>query len=119
MRNLRELDKWRLTGKALPAFYGGYEGDETCGAFAVPIGSHLFAVVAAANKGFDHVSVSLPNRCPSWEEMDKMKRLFFKPDEIAFQVHPKETDHISVYPFCLHLWRCWWIDPPMPPKEFV
>jgi hypothetical protein len=37
--------------------------------------------------------------------MDHVKRLFFKDSECAMQLHVPVTDHISVHPFCLHLWR--------------
>jgi hypothetical protein len=73
----------------------------------------------AGAEGWDHVSVSLPRRCPTWEEMDFVKRTFFAPDEIAMQLHVAESDHISFHPFCLHLWRHVEHKIPLPPGIFV
>ena len=50
-----------------------------------------------------HVSVSLPNRCPTWEEMCFIKELFFG-DNVAIQFHPKKKDYVNNHPYCLHLW---------------
>ena len=59
--------------------------------------------------GWQHVSVSLysyPNTCPRWEIMCAVKDLFWEPEEIVVQFHPKKSDYISMHQGCLHLWRC-------------
>jgi hypothetical protein len=59
-----------------------------------------------AEYAFDHLSVSLSNRCPTWEEMDYIKRLFFKPEEVAYQLHmPRLRQHQHASLHCLHIWR--------------
>lgn len=78
----------------------GYSGDMN-GAYQF---GHL-RVFASDGMGWDHVSVSLRTRCPTWDEMEMVKRLFFKPDETAMQLHVPESDHINDFEFCLHLWR--------------
>jgi len=118
MRDLRELDRWRRRDAAVLRHYGSV-GDETCGAFTVPVGSHTFDCVASSDGGWDHVSISLPNRCPSWLEMDALKRLFFRDHETAMQLHLPPGDHISLHPYCLHIWRPQDVPLPVPPKEFV
>ncbi len=35
------------------------------------------AVVFSCGGGWDHVSASYPDRCPTWEEMCKVKDIFF------------------------------------------
>ncbi|MGB7549888.1 MAG: hypothetical protein WBM14_19305 [Terracidiphilus sp.] len=55
--------------------------------------------------GWDHVSVHGPNRCPTWEEMCKIKELFFKDDETVMQLHPAKSNYINCHPYTLHLWR--------------
>ena len=120
MRDLRTLEAYRdhVRGRTL----WGWGGDETCGAFSVPspIDRAPMVVVASSGEGWDHVSVSRVNRCPNWTEMEHVKRLFFRDDETAMQLHVPLSEHINVHPHCLHLWR-----PndgraiPMPPKEFV
>src|SRR5690606_20343251 len=106
MRNLRVLDVYRDVSPDVIRFYGGV-GDETCGAFLVPspIDQKPMRVIASANGGWDHVSVSRQHRCPNWPEMEHVKRLFFKDDETAMQLHVPPSDHISHHPHCLHLWR--------------
>jgi hypothetical protein len=61
---------------------------------------------------WDHVSVSTATRCPTWEEMEFIKRLFFERDETAMQLHVPARDHINNHPYCLHLWRP--LDQPIP-----
>lgn len=76
-------------------------------------------VIASWSGGWDHVSVSRTDRCPTWDEMERVKRAFFRPEEVAMQLHVAEMDHINKHPYCLHLWRShkWVI--PMPPKWMV
>ena len=108
---MRELtgtpfDEWRQTGPNVVALYGD-AGDETCGMFLVPIGSDgdQVTVIASAEQGWDHVSVSHHKRCPSWDTMSRIKRLFFLDDEWAVEFHPPPRDNISLHDKCLHLWR--------------
>jgi hypothetical protein len=120
MRNLRLLDRYRDTSPATVAWYGGV-GDDTCGAFFVPSPTDRadLKVIASSGDGWDHVSVSRPNRCPNWPEMEHVKRLFFRDDETAMQLHVPPADHISIHPNCLHLWRPQNVDLPRPPGWMV
>jgi len=118
MIRLRELSRYR--DRAWERSMGG-EGDDLGGCFVVPTltGAKL-RCIASNDAGWDHVSVSvsLP-RCPTWMEMDHIKRLFFRPDEVVMQLHPAEGDHISMHPYTLHLWRPHGMKIPLPPKDFV
>jgi hypothetical protein len=76
-------------------------------------------VLAATQDGWDHVSVSFKDRCPTWDEMEWVKRAFFRPDEVAMQLHVAEADHISFHPYTLHLWRKTDGSIPLPPKKHV
>jgi len=101
------------------------------GAFLIPFTSGMRKVYirVIASRGdhkerdetlkWDHVSVSLSNRCPTWDEMDFIKRLFFKPEETAFQLHVPDDRHISNHPYCLHLWRPVHLEIPRPPDILV
>lgn len=62
-------------------------------------------VVWSNGRGWDHVSVSYENRCPTWEEMCKIKDAFFKEEETAIQYHPAKSEYVNLHPYCLHLWR--------------
>jgi hypothetical protein len=69
--------------------------------------------------GWDHVSVSLPDRCPTWDEMCRVKEAFFLPEECVMELHPQRSQYVNCHPFCLHLWRPQAKKIPMPPREFV
>lgn len=89
-------------------------------AFRVRINSlWLLKVIASDGYGWDHVSVSCEGRCPTWGEMELIKRLFFKEDETAMQLHVPPQDHVNCHPYCLHLWRPQDAEIPRPPSELV
>jgi hypothetical protein len=121
MKDLMQLDAYRRRDRRVFEMYGS-TGDETCGMFDLPCPRTGVTLVclASAGGGWDHVSVSLPNRCPNWLEMDHVKRAFFENHETAMQLHVPVADHINEHPYCLHLWR-----PndgreiPRPPASFV
>lgn len=56
---------------------------------------------------WDHVSVAplKRNKLPTWEQMCKVKELFFKPEEAVIQIHPPKDEYVNNMPNCLHLWR--------------
>ena len=69
--------------------------------------------------GWDHVSVSKRSRCPTWIEMDAVKRRFFKDDETVMQLHLPVGKNLSFHPYCLHLWRPTRETIPVPTPELV
>lgn len=99
MRNLKLLDKYRIEHPLC-----GW-GDDKEGAFQIPFIRGSLRVIASTGEGWDHVSVSLERRCPSWDEMKKIKEMFFLDEEEAFQIFPAKKDYVNVHPFCLHWWR--------------
>ena len=62
-------------------------------------------VIAADGLGWEHVSVSRRDRCPTWEEMCQIKALFWDREDCVVQYHPPESDYVNNHPYCLHLWR--------------
>lgn len=128
MKDLRELNHYRDRNSQYSAAGGlTHPGmDRYAGFFRIPVAGSKrpLCVIASAGDGpgthgWDHVSVSLPSRCPRWEEMDLVKRLFFHPHEVAMQLHPPESDHISNHPYCLHIWRPIAGEIPLPPSILV
>ena len=117
MRDLRILAGMAIYHPTL----GWPLGDGTAGAYRVPhhASGVTLTVIASSSDGWDHVSVSLPNRCPNWQEMEYVKRMFFRDAETAMQLHVPPSDHISVHPYCLHLWRPHNVEIPRPPKSMV
>jgi len=79
----------------------------------------MLRVIASIAGGWDHVSISLPDRTPRWEELEFIKRLLFKPHEVAVQFHVPMDDHVNIHPYTLHLWRSHNQKIRLPPKLFV
>lgn len=71
------------------------------------------------SKGWEHVSVSLPNRCPNWPEMCFVKDLFWTEDETVIQFHPPKADYVNNHAFCLHMWRDTKFNIRLPPSILV
>lgn len=119
MRNLDQLNRYRDIQAGIS--FCGWGGDATCGVFQLPSpddGKKLMIVASTAD-GWDHVSVSRPDRCPTWNEMTHIKRKFFKSEEEAMQLHVPASDHINMHPYCLHLWRPQHAEIPRPPGWMV
>ena len=76
-------------------------------------------VIFSNGGGWEHVSVSFNNRCPTWEEMCEIKDMFFRPDEVVVQYHPAKAEYINNHPYCLHLFRPMTQDMPTPPAWMV
>jgi len=76
-------------------------------------------VIASWGGGWDHISVSYSNRCPTWDEMCFVKDLFFNKDEMAIQYHPVEKDYVNLHPYCLHIWNPQNADVPTPDKAML
>lgn len=68
---------------------------------------------------WEHVSVSLMRRTPTWEEMDFVKRIFWRDDETVLQFHVPRAVHINVADTCLHLWKPIGVEILLPPPQTV
>ncbi len=107
-------DKFRVTHPA----YG--PGDETNGLFEItPKHSQRVRVIASNGMGWEHVSVSRDDRCPTWDEMCQVKDLFWDEDDCVVQYHPPKSDYVNIHKNCLHLWRPMDVEMPRPPKLMV
>ena len=96
-------------------------GGEHNGAFILrhPNTYRKFMVIISDGGGWDHVSVSTRNRCPTWDEMCWVKDLFFDVTEYAIQIHPRAEDYVNDHPHCLHLWKPQDEHLELPPPIFV
>lgn len=138
MKNLTDpdIERWRI---AHPAGQVPDHMRAWAGCFQVPFNAKLGRLgtvvnlrVIATRGGYqgddrdteemerwDHLSVSTATRCPTWEELEHVKRLFFKPDECAMQLHVPPRDHVNNHPYCLHIWRPIDVPIPRPPAIMV
>jgi hypothetical protein len=73
----------------------------------------------STNGQWEYVSVSAPDRCPTWEEMCFVKDLFWSGSETVIQFHPKKSEYVNTHENCLHLWKRVGVDEKLPPQNFV
>lgn len=87
----------------------------------VQIGKWRGSVIWSYDGGWDHVSVAPYNRriIPSWEDMCRLKDMFWRDDEVVIQIHPAKSEYVNNMPNCLHLWRCTCAEQPTPPSIYV
>ena len=115
MKSPEQLREWYFHCKTAETVGVGVDGV----ALNLEINSVTFAVIASWGGGWDHVSVSLPNRCPIWPEMDFIKSVFWHPNEVVMQLHITSKRKINVHPYCLHMWKPQTKTIPLPPRVFV
>jgi len=111
----QKVERYRVRGGRLGT-------DETYGPnghFRIVGPNGRLHVVASNGAGWEHVSVSLKNRTPTWDEMCFVKGLFWAPDEVVIQYHPADSEYVNNHPFCLHMWRPTDSSIPTPPKILV
>lgn len=117
MRNLYELTPYRDLEWEIRCY--GQIGGRDAGCFRVMQQGVELHVIASAGGGWDHLSVSVDDRCPTWEEMECVRKHFTLPHEIWLQFGLPERDHINCHPHCLHWWRATHRTVKLPPSLFV
>jgi hypothetical protein len=76
-------------------------------------------VIFSNGGGWEHVSISFADRCPTWAEMEEVKRRMWEDTDCVMQLHVPVAQHRNFHPHCLHLWRPLDAEIPMPPGVFV
>ena len=89
------------------------------GWFEIPLGGRDIFIVVSDGGDWEHVSVSMQGRCPTWQIMCMVKDLFWADDEVVIQYHPAKKDYVNSHEFCLHMWKPVGIKLPVPPINFV
>ena len=95
----------------------GYDG--FCGRWFNKDDNKMYTYVFSYGGGWEHLSVSLPRKTPSWDVMCRMKDIFWNEDEVCIEYHPRKTDYVNMHEHCLHIWRPIDKEIPTPPKNFV
>ncbi len=75
--------------------------------------------IASDGGGWEHVSVALPKRTPTWEEMCFIKDIFWEKEQTVVQFHPKESEYVNNHPYVLHLWKKSGEAFALPPKQMI
>jgi hypothetical protein len=90
--NAPEVRPW---GGAFQIPYRGIVGAMTMTSSLRVIASRGDPKGLEESERWDHASVSTATRCPTWEEMEFVKRLFFERDETAMQLHVPPREHVK------------------------
>lgn len=112
------LERMRQLPLELDLYKDTFVGTEN-GIFMVRRQKHILRMISSTGAGWEHVSVSLEYRTPTWDEMCYVKDLFWLPEERVVQYHPPVSEYVNNHPYCLHLWRPTDIELPHPPAIFV
>lgn len=126
----RHLNKSRIRPPAIPEAYASDDSMGPNGLFAIMYrpdkGKQGVLLKVMASEGepggmipWEHVSISLPDRTPTWEEMCFVKDLFWDPEETVLQYHPPQSEYVNNHNYCLHLWRPLDVIIPRPPAIAV
>ena len=84
-------------------------------------GRDLYIIASSESEDvqWEHVSVHVYDgkRCliPRWDEMCKIKDLFWDEEDVVVQYHPKKSEYINCHEYTLHLWRPVGFELPYPP----
>lgn len=117
----QRLEKFRLMDLELQCWGNGALKlvGTTNGLFAAKFKGNILRMQAGTGDGWEHVSVSLEYRVPTWYEMCWVKELFWGDDECVMQLHVPKADWVNNHPYCLHLWKPIDLEIPRPPKDLV
>jgi len=101
--------------------YGTKPGSGWDGAYLISIGQVRLRAICGVGLGWEHVSASVYKRprTPTWEEMCAIKDLFWGPEEVVMQLHPRHSEYVNNHLWVLHLWRPIDQDIPTPPATMV
>jgi hypothetical protein len=126
MRNdWSHIEKFRVRKEvgALPATETG----DLYGMFVIGVGEKRqirMLAVDGEETGWEHVSVSVKYKnargqaidvMPTWDDMCRVKALFWEPEECVVQYHPPESRYMNHCNNVLHLWKYVRQEFPQPP----
>lgn len=121
-REIPDVERCRVSGEPDSGPYGAFR-------VVCPLTRARLTVIASDGRDWadcglpsepwEHVSVSALNRCPTWEEMAWVRRLFWLPEECVVQFSPPESVYVNDHPHVLHWWRPVGVTIPLPPLPCV
>lgn len=53
-----------------------------------------------------HVSLSFPNRLPTWEDIKQVRAAFYSPNIDCMMVLPRAEHYVNLHSFVFHIWQC-------------
>lgn len=116
----KPIDRYRVRHPV----HGDIPPGANFGYFLVPTDNGDLRITASdgtmpEEENWEHVSVSLAARCPTWLEMQHAKEMFWGDTETVLQFHPKGRYYVNAHPFCLHLWRQRGQNHKLPPRRLI
>ncbi len=91
--------------------------------FPSPVPGRTIRAMASDGELWEHVSVSVERgkkfAMPVWEEMCKVKDLFWDDEDVVVQYHPKKSSYVNAQQQTLHLWRPIGLEIPTPDPKLV
>lgn len=82
------------------------EGSKSISVFRTSTGCGIIHSMDTGPHGIlRHLSISHPQRYPTWEEIKEAKEYFFKDDEDAMMVLPRKELYVNLHPNCFHVWQ--------------
>jgi hypothetical protein len=99
-----------ILGNVRPSDLAGWEILlRTQDGYALRKGSKIRAIISAAfeldGRKWVHLSISRPDRLPTWEELRKAKDELLG-DVEAYMVIPPRARYVNLHPHVLHLFTC-------------
>ena len=118
-----KVERYRVTEGPL----GSKPSNGVNGAYLIPCPGTRANLYVIASDGLDlvgkfaweHISISLKTRMPTWTEMAYVKDLFWDDEETVIQIHPPKSQYVNCHPLTLHLWRPLFMEIPLPPTILV
>lgn len=95
------------------------ENDGISGKYYDKYSGKFLNFIFSYQMGWEHLSVSMPNKTPSWDQMCMMKNIFWNEDEACAEYHPKKEDYVNNHKHCLHIWKPTNEVLPLPPSILV
>lgn len=126
----KKLNKFRMRSPQVPEMYRSHDSWGPVGFFLLlyrptpqyaAVGLRAMSTNGSSDCPWEHISVSLPDRVPTWNEMCFVKDAFWDEDEVVIQYHPAKDQYVNHHPFCLHLWKPTGagVIVPVPPVDLV
>ena len=133
MRDSTHINKYRRTD-CYPSSFG------MNGAFSIPLNGGSIAncisfdgkadaeeIRAVPGCNWEHVSIHIMEKfgnqtiqkIPNWNQMCRVKELFWHDHETVVQFHPSKSDYVNIHAHVLHLWRPLGFELVLPPKICV
>jgi hypothetical protein len=120
---IKRLNEARITSGARQ--WNSTPADGFNGAFLLVRDGRRLCCISSDQEGWEHVSVTDQTTrksqevCPTWDDMNFIKRAFWDDDETVMELHVPQAAWVNEHEGCLHLWKPVDREIPVPPSLMV